>query len=183
MQINPCSVPDVFSVDTCRPGDQRGSFARFFCAGELAPLLGTRQIVQINHSHSREAGTVRGMHFQYPPHAEMKMVRCVRGKVFDVAVDLRQGSATFLHWHGETLSAENDKMLVIPEGFAHGFQTLTENTELLYLHTAAYAPQHESGVRFDDPALAIDWPLPFTVCSQRDKQHSLIKDGFSGIEL
>ena len=121
------------------------------------------------------------MHFQYPPSAEMKMVRCLRGRVFDVAVDLRQGSATFLQWHAEELSADNNRMFIIPEGFAHGFQVLDESSELLYLHTAAYNPSAEGGLRFDDPAIGIDWPLTITDISLRDQQHPLLSDEFEGL--
>jgi len=123
---------------------------------------------------------VRGLHFQHPPHAEDKLVSCLRGEVFDVAVDLRQGSATFLQWHAEILSADNARSLLIPQGFAHGFQTLTDDCELLYLHSRAYAAGAEGALNVRDPALAIRWPLAFTDISERDAQHPLLTREFTG---
>jgi len=163
--------------------DARGAFVRVFCAQELEPLLGHRQIAQINHSRTSRAGAVRGMHFQYPPHAEMKMIRCLRGRVWDVAVDLRVGSATFLQWHAVELAQDDAQMLVIPEGFAHGFQTLEPDSELLYLHTAFYQPPSEGGLRHDDPRLAITWPLPPQDLSPRDLSHPLLDADFTGVAL
>lgn len=121
------------------------------------------------------------MHFQHPPYAEVKFVRCLRGRVWDVAVDLRAGSPTFLRWHAEELSPENAHMLVIPEGCAHGFQTLEADTELLYLHTTAYTPGAEGGVRYDDPAIGIRWPLPAANISSRDTGHAWIATDFTGL--
>jgi dTDP-4-dehydrorhamnose 3,5-epimerase len=161
-------------------GDSRGYFERMFCAHELEEVFGQRHVVQMNHTLTQHTGTVRGMHFQYPPHAEMKLVSCLRGKVFDVAVDLRRGSPTFLHWHAEVLSADNHKTLAIPEGFAHGFQTLTDDCEMLYLHTAAYLPGAEAGLNPQDARLAIQWPLPIAEMSPRDASHALIDDKFQG---
>ena len=144
-------------------------------------MLTGRSIVQINHSLTSLAGTVRGMHFQTPPYAEMKIVSCVRGAIFDVAVDVRQNSPTFLKWHAVNLSEDNHKTLVIPEGFAHGFQTLSERSELIYLCTAAYARQADSGLSPLDPALSIKWPLPISVMSDRDQNQPLTRDGFLGL--
>ncbi|KUH80903.1 MULTISPECIES: dTDP-4-dehydrorhamnose 3,5-epimerase [unclassified Mycobacterium] len=163
--------------------DNRGTFVRLFCAEELQPLLGDRQIAQINHSTTSHAGAVRGLHFQRPPHAEMKMIRCLRGRVWDVAVDLRAGSPTFLHWHAEELAQDDAKMLVIPEGFAHGFQALEPASELLYLHTAFYHPPSEGGLRHDDPRLAITWPLPPQDLSPRDRAHPMLSADFTAIAL
>ena len=126
-------------------------------------------------------GAVRGLHFQHPPHAEMKLVRCLKGKVWDVAVDLRAGSSTFMQWHAEEMSPKNSRMLVIPEGCAHGFQVLEKNSELLYLHTSFYAPGFEGGVLFSDPRLNISWPLPVTDLSERDRHHPLIAPDFMGL--
>jgi len=148
--------------------DDRGFLERIYCADELAPVLGTRRIAQINITLTRLPGTVRGLHFQHPPHAETKVVSCLRGSVFDVAVDVRRGSPSFLAWYGRVLSAENRESLVIPEGFAHGFQTLERDCELLYLHTAAYAPQSEAGLDALDPTLDIGWPRAVTERSERD---------------
>jgi dTDP-4-dehydrorhamnose 3,5-epimerase len=155
-------------------GDERGYLERLFCFQELQSIIEQRAILQINHSLTAKAGTLRGLHFQHPPHAEMKLVSCLCGEVFDVAVDLRQGSPTFLHWHAEHLSADNHRTLAIPEGFAHGFQTLTADCELLYLHTAAYQPTAEGGLDALDPALAIHWPLPISDRSARDQAHAPI---------
>ena len=162
-------------------GDARGYLERLFCCDELEELLHGRAIVQINHSYTAQAGTVRGLHFQYPPHAEMKLVTCLRGEVQDVAVDLRQGSPTLLHWHAERLSADNHHTLLIPEGFAHGFQTLSDDCELLYLHTAAYQPNAEAGLNALDQRLGIAWPVPVTDMSERDRLHPMITDDFTGI--
>ncbi len=174
-------IAGVMRIETYPHSDARGAFARFFCEKSLADLLGGRRVVQINHSRSVERGTIRGMHFQHAPYAEVKFVRCLRGRVWDVAVDLRAGSPTFLKWHAEELSSENAHMLVIPEGCAHGFQTLEPDTELLYLHTAAYTPSAEGGVRHDDPVIAIRWPLPATNISPRDEAHAWITADFAGL--
>jgi dTDP-4-dehydrorhamnose 3,5-epimerase len=165
-------------------GDHRGYLERLFCTQDLAPLLASRAVMQINHTRTVAKGTLRGMHFQYPPHAEAKMVSCLQGEVFDVAVDLRRNSSTFLQWYGVTLTADNFKTLFIPEGFAHGFQTLTNNCDLLYFHTAAYNGPSEAGVNPQDPLLNIAWPLPVTELSQRDAGHPLIiEKQFTGIDL
>jgi dTDP-4-dehydrorhamnose 3,5-epimerase len=172
------------NVVTRKPlGDDRGYLERMFCADELRDVLGARRIVQINHTLTRHKGVVRGMHFQYAPHTEMKWVSCLRGAVFDVAVDLRQGSPTFLRWHGELLSADNCRTLTIPEGFAHGFQTLTNDCEMLYLHTSAYTPSAEAGLNPQDARLAIAWPLPIAEMSPRDAAHASIGGDFSGVTL
>ena len=164
-------------------GDERGYLERMFCGDELKPIIDKHSIVQINHTLTEKAGTVRGMHFQHPPHAEMKLVSCLRGKVFDVAVDLRKGSPTFLQWHAEVLTETNHKTFVIPEGFAHGFQTLTEDCGLLYLHTAAYSPDAEAGLNALDPRLAIAWPMPIAESSERDQNHAMLTSEFIGLSL
>ena len=163
--------------------DDRGLFARVFCQNELLNILHGKNIVQINHSLTKQKGAFRGMHSQYPPKAEIKIVKCLRGSVFDVIIDLRKGSPTFLKWHEEILSSENMKMMYIPEGFAHGFQTLEENCELLYLHTEFYSPKHEGGVRYNDPKVGIKWPLEVRDISERDKKHPLLAEDFQGIEI
>lgn len=161
--------------------DERGYLERLFCRMELADLLEGRSIEQINHTLTAKAGMVRGMHFQYPPHAEMKLVICLKGEIFDVAVDLRRQSPSFLHWHAEYLSAANHRTLVIPEGFAHGFQTLTDDCELLYLHTASYHADVEGALNALDPRLGIAWPLPVRDRSDRDRAHPLLGDSFTGV--
>ncbi len=163
--------------------DERGLFERFYCRQELQEAGIDKPIVQINRSLTHKAGTVRGMHFQHPPYAETKIVSCVRGRIFDVAVDIRSGSTTFLQWHGETLSEDNFLSLLIPEGFAHGFQTLTGDCELLYIHTAAYAPSAEGALNAEDPRLGITWPLTITEMSDRDRSHPLLSRDFTGVRL
>jgi dTDP-4-dehydrorhamnose 3,5-epimerase len=181
VKIHQTPVPDLKVVETELHNDERGFFTRLFCRDELSEVVGGRQIVQINQSKTRTVGAVRGMHFQHEPHAEMKLVRCIKGKVWDVAVDLRAGSATFLKWHAEELSAENAHMMVMPEGFAHGFQVLEENSELLYLHTAVYTPSAEGAVRPTDPRLLIAWPLAPQDLSDRDRNHPLLTSDFTGL--
>lgn len=183
MNILPTALPGVFIVETTPFSDHRGAFSRLYCERELAAVIGERRVVQINHSRTQAVGAVRGMHFQFPPHAEMKLVRCLKGRVFDVAVDLRAGSPTFLCWHGEELTPGNARMLVIPEGCAHGFQALEADSELLYLHTALYNREAEGGVAHDDPRLGIVWPLSATDLSERDRSHPPIAADFAGIAL
>ena len=174
MKIKQTPLQYAFIIELEPFMDDRGIFTRIFCQHELQSILHGKNIVQINHSMTRQKGAVRGLHFQYPPHAELKIVSCLRGQVFDVAVDLRKGSPTFLRWHAEILTDQNRKSFLIPEGFAHGFQTLEENCELLYLHTEFYSPEHEGGVRYDDPKIGIKWPLEITDVSERDKNHPLL---------
>lgn len=162
--------------------DARGVFQRLFCEDELSGVLTGRRIVQINFSRTAEAGAIRGLHYQRAPHAEMKLVRCLSGRVWDVAVDLRPSSPTFLRWTAEELSPENRRMLVIPEGCAHGFQALEPDSALLYLHTAAYAPLAEAGVRYDDPKLGVAWPMAATEVSARDLAHPLLEPSLIGAD-
>jgi dTDP-4-dehydrorhamnose 3,5-epimerase len=163
--------------------DVRGFFARFYCAEELLSAGFKKPIAQMNHTLTRSVGAVRGLHFQYPPHAETKLVSCLSGEIFDVAVDIRRGSPTFLKWYGDILSAENQKSLLIPEGFAHGFQAMTEDCELLYLHTAGYSSDAEGALHHADPQIGISWPLSVTDLSTRDQSHPYINESFLGIEL
>jgi dTDP-4-dehydrorhamnose 3,5-epimerase len=161
--------------------DARGYFERMFCALELRGAWGAESIVQINHSHTAKRGTVRGLHFQRPPHAEAKIVSCLRGAVFDVAVDIRSGSPTFLQWHGEILSADNHRSLLVPRGCAHGFQALTDDCELLYFHSAAFDAGSEGGIHALDPLLGIRWPEPVTELSARDSAHAALPKDFRGV--
>ncbi|MEM5494640.1 dTDP-4-dehydrorhamnose 3,5-epimerase [Hoeflea sp. AS16] len=157
--------------------DERGAFARIFCAEALAGIGWPGPVAQINHSRTEKAGTLRGMHYQRPPHAEAKLVVCIRGAVHDVAVDVRQDSSS-QHAHvGVELSAEAGTAIYIPEGFAHGFQALTDEVELIYIHSVAYNREHEAGLRHDDPVLGIAWPLPVTGLSARDAAHPMIDAG------
>ena len=163
--------------------DNRGFLSRFFCAEEFYPIGFNKGISQINHTFTRNKGAVRGLHYQMPPHAEIKLVSCLKGEIFDVAIDLRQGSPTFLQWHGEVLSAENRRSLLIPEGFAHGFQTLTEGCELIYLHSAPYLQAAEAALNAQDSKLNITWPLDIAEMSERDSKHPMIKNDFEGIAV
>jgi len=163
--------------------DNRGFLSRFYCADEFRKAGFIKPIAQINHTLTRKKGAVRGLHFQHPPHAETKLVSCLKGEIWDVAVDIRNESPTFLHWHGEILSAANRKSLLISEGYAHGFQALTEDCELIYLHTAAYYPEAEGALNIADPRLSITWPLSIGDLSDRDRNHSLIDQNFQGIVL
>lgn len=163
--------------------DERGYFERLFCTSELATVIGERRVRQINHTSTSKRAAVRGLHFQWPPHGEMKLISCLRGEVYDVAVDLRRDSATFLQWHAEILSADNHRTLAIPEGFAHGFQALCDDCEMLYLHTADYVPGSEGALNARDPRLAIQWPLPIGEQSPRDAAHPMLSKEFFGVVL
>jgi dTDP-4-dehydrorhamnose 3,5-epimerase len=181
--VEPTGIAGVQVVRRKRIGDARGYLERLFCAGDLADVMGNRSIMQINRTRTVGRGTVRGMHFQYSPAAETKFVTCLSGELFDVAVDLRAGSSTYGRWHGEVLSAAQPTTLVIPEGAAHGFQVLSDECELLYLHTASYDPANESGVNACDPLLAINWPLPVGLRSDRDQGLPRLGDQFYGIPV
>ena len=161
--------------------DERGFLARLFCAEELAVAGWQRPLAQVNHTRTLRRGCLRGLHFQRAPHAEAKLVSCLRGAVFDVAVDLRPGSTTYLQWHALTLSADNGCALLIPEGFAHGFQTLEDEVEMLYCHSTAYVASAEGGLHPLDERLAIAWPLPVSELSPRDRQHARIDAAFEGV--
>ena len=182
-QLNFIATPldGLTVIERQRIADSRGVFSRLYCAEELTGLGLKTPIVQINHSLTARRGTVRGLHFQYPPHAEDKIVTCLRGEIFDVAVDLRRGSRTLLKWHGERLSGEGARSLLIPQGFAHGFQALTDNCEVLYLHTRPYAPAAEAALHVADPAIGIAWPLPVGELSARDAGHACLAGGFVGL--
>ena len=162
------SLPGVYMIDIQRIGDSRGFFSRFWCSKEFEAQGLSFEVAQINVSHNAEAGTLRGLHFQRAPHAEAKVVACTSGSVFDVAVDVRPGSPTYLQWFGAELNSEDRQMLYIPAGFAHGYQTLEDDTGLLYLVSEFYTPDAESGLRFDDPAIGIEWPLPVASISDKD---------------
>lgn len=182
-KLKDTSLPGVRLVQRKLIEDSRGYFERMFCTSELQSIVQDRRIVQVNHTLTSRKGAVRGMHFQRAPWAEAKFVTCLRGEIFDVAVDLRKGSPTFLRWHAEVLSADNNCSLFIPEGFAHGFQTCTENCELLYLHTAPYRSDAEGGLNALDPAISIQWPLEITERSGRDKERSMLDAEFCGLEV
>ena len=163
--------------------DGRGFFERMYCAQELAVLGFNKPIAQINRSLTHHKGVVRGLHFQYPPHSEIKVVSCLKGQVFDVAVDLRRNSPTFLHWHGEFLSESNERSLLIPEGFAHGFQAMSDNCEITYFVSAPYQAAAEGGVNPVDPIIGIIWPLPSSGMSEKDAMRPYLDRSFVGLDL
>lgn len=183
IELIPTRLAGVFVSQSKSHSDHRGAFTRLFCEKEMESAIGRRRIVQSNLSRARMQGAVRGMHFQHAPCAEMKIVRCLRGRIWDVAVDLRAGSATFLKWHAEELTPQNARALVLPEGCAHGFQVLEADSEVLYFHTAAYRPEAEGGVLHDDPRVGIQWPLPVQDLSERDRRHPQLTADFTGLEV
>ena len=176
-------LPGLRLVHRRLAGDSRGFFARLFSLAELRACGWGAQVTQVNHSYTAKRGTVRGLHFQMTPYSDAKLVQCIRGEVWDVAVDLRRNSPTFLQWHAERLSAENGRGLFIPQGYAHGFQTLADDTELIYCHSADYMPAAEGGLHFLDERLAITWPETVTEVSARDRAHAFVDTGFEGLEL
>ena len=181
MDIIRTSIAGAFEVRHHVRSDERGRFRRQYCEREFAAAGLNTRWVQINHSVTFGRGSVRGMHFQHPPATEAKLVSCPVGRAFDVAVDLRSGSPTFLQWAAVELSEASS--FYLPEGCAHGFQALTEEVHLIYQHSASYAPEAEGGVRFDDPAIGIEWPLPIGTVSDRDCSFALIDRDFRGIGL
>ncbi len=178
MNLFQTPLKDCLVIEPDMRKDQRGSFSRLFCQEQLASLLQGDNIVQINHSCTSRRGSVRGMHFQYAPKAEKKIIKCIKGKVYDVIVDLRRESKTFLKWHAIELSDEQPQLLYVPHGFAHGFQALQDDVEMLYMHTEYYSPEHQGKIRFDDPQLKISWPVDIADVSEEDRQALLITPGF-----
>ncbi|MDC0393487.1 dTDP-4-dehydrorhamnose 3,5-epimerase family protein [Candidatus Pelagibacter sp.] len=161
--------------------DDRGFLSRIFCQKTFNNIMQDKTIKQINRTFTLKKGTVRGLHFQYPPYAETKIVTCLKGKVWDVAVDLRKGSKTFLHHHAVLLTEDNYNSFLIPEGFAHGFQTLTTQCEMLYFHTSNYKQESEGGLNVLDPLISINWPQEITERSKRDTELEMLKNNFNGI--
>ncbi len=177
------TLSDLKVVVRERRTDERGFLSRLFCAEDLAAAGWRGGIAQINQTVTHRPHSVRGLHFQRPPHAEAKLVSCLHGRVWDVAVDLRAASPTLLHWHAEELSADNGRALLIPAGFAHGFQVLEPDSELVYLHSVPYAPGSEGALNALDPRLAIAWPMRVGERSARDQAHPLLTDDFQGIAV
>jgi dTDP-4-dehydrorhamnose 3,5-epimerase len=159
----------AYLIELEKKGDDRGFFARLFCEKEFSGEGLETRFVQINTSLTAKRGTLRGMHYQIPPASEVKVVRCIRGGIYDVIVDLRPDSPTFLKWFGAELTAENRTMMYVPKGFAHGLVTLHDDTEVFYLVSAFYSPENERGVRFDDPAIGISWPADVVETSIKDR--------------
>lgn len=183
MTIKPLPLYGAAEICSSPVEDARGWFARLFCQKELFSLNEGRPIQQVNCSFSVKRGLVRGLHFQKAPRSEDRAVRCIVGRVFDVMVDLRENSSTFGCWHAVILDSTEMNMVYIPRGFAHGFQTLEDNCQMLYLHTGFYAPETEGGIHYDSPALGVEWPLPVTEVSQRDETLPHFEPSFGGDEL
>jgi dTDP-4-dehydrorhamnose 3,5-epimerase len=181
--ITPTPLEGLVLLERIVLEDERGFLSRLFCADELKAAGWHSPVTQINHTLTRTEGTLRGMHYQVPPKAEAKLVSCIRGSVWDVAVDVRLGSPTYLKWHAVELSAANHRALLIPPGFAHGFQTLSGDCELIYLHSESYDPISEMALNALDPALNISWPRKISTISPRDLSHDMLDKKFQGVSL
>jgi len=182
MEFRETLLKDAFLVDLTGFRDERGFFARLFCTDEFRSAGLEANFMQINNSLSSKAGTLRGLHYQLPPAAEVKVVRCISGALWDCIVDLRPDSPTFARWFGTTLSAVNRTMLYVPRGFAHGFITLTDDAEALYLVSDRYAPERERGLRWDDPRFGIEWPRQPTELSAKDSSWPFFDPEYHGID-
>lgn len=176
-------IEGLFIIERNLIKDNRGFFFRLFAGSELVSIGLKKSIAHINFSHTNDLHSTRGLHFQYPPHTETKIVTCLKGEVFDVAVDLRKDSPTFLNWFGINLSPENNRSFFIPDGFAHGFQVLKKDSELIYLHTNEYVKESEGGLHVLDPLIGIKWPYEPTKLSERDKGFIFLNNNFKGIEI
>lgn len=174
-EIQNTPIKDLLVIQRKPFYDARGYFERIFCREQLGGVLGKRSIVQINSSFTLKKGTIRGLHFQCDPYAEMKLVTCLRGSIFDVAVDFRKDSSTYLNWYGLCLSEDNHKALVIPEGFAHGFQTLQDDCQISYLVTQFYNSDYEGALNALDPKIGIKWQLPLSEISEKDASTPMIE--------
>jgi len=176
-------LKNAYIIEINQFKDERGMFEKMYSKKVFEENGLKHMCDEINHSLSKDKGTIRGMHFQLSPDCQAKIVRCVKGSVFDVIIDIRKGSPTFLKWFGITLSENDNKMLYVPKGFAHGFQTLEDNTEIIYNHDGYYNPTNEGAIRFNDPRIGIKFPLGATVVSEKDRKHDLLDDKFEGIEI
>jgi dTDP-4-dehydrorhamnose 3,5-epimerase len=183
MNFQETNLKGSYLINLNKKEDKRGFLNRIFCKKILKPILKNKNITQINHTLTKKVGSIRGLHFQYHPHAEIKIVNCFKGKIWDVAVDLRKKSPTFLHYHSEILSDKNLKSFFIPEGFAHGFQTLTPHCEILYFHTANYNLNYEGTINPLDPRISIKWPKPISEMSKKDRNQSDLDENFLGIKI
>lgn len=181
MKFIETTLPGSYVVELTPMSDNRGWFARTYCKQTFQQIGHSAEWVQLNHSFTVKKGSIRGMHYQVRPFAEIKMVRCIAGAVFDVIVDLRKDSSTFMKWFGAQLSASNKHMMYIPAGFAHGFQALTDDAELIYHHSEYFTPNAEAGIRYNDAAIGIEWPLPVADLSDRDRNHPIIDSTFKGL--
>jgi len=183
MKIVNTTINGLYEIESNRIADARGSFERLYCVDELSNILNGESIQQINHSVSHSVGTLRGLHFQHPPFGEIKFVNCIRGTVYDVVLDLRKDSDTFLKHYCVELTPNRKRGLLIPKGCAHGFQVLEADSEIIYFHTTKYAPHSEGGVRYDDPLVSINWPLDVTIISDKDKGYPLLGIDYRGLEV
>ena len=181
MKFIETSLKGAYVIDVEYLKDERGGFSRLFCKNEFEKINHKGDIVQINHSVNKYKGTIRGFHYQSSPKSEIKIIKCIKGEVYDVIIDLRKNSPTFLKCHGEILSEDNQKMMYVPKGFAHGFQTMKDNTELIYFHTEFYDKDKEQGICYNDDLIKVSWPLKITNISEKDKNRSLLDKTFRGI--
>jgi dTDP-4-dehydrorhamnose 3,5-epimerase len=181
MEFEKLPLKDAYMIKLKPFKDDRGGFTRLFCKKEFSHILGEEEIVQINYSITKKKGAIRGMHFQLPPCSEDKIIKCISGKVFDVIVDLRRNSPTFLRWFGQTLIKEDNNLMFVPKGFAHGFQVLEENSDLLYFHTQFYDKEMEEGIRYNDPLIGVKWPLPVSEISEKDNNYPYLTKEYGGI--
>ncbi len=182
MIFNKTPLHGAYTIDLNKIGDDRGFFARLFCTDEFSNAGLLERFIQINNSLTKDKGTLRGMHYQLPPAAEVKVVRCIQGALFDVIIDLRPDSPSYTQWYGETLSAVNRRMMYVPKGFAHGFLTLEEDTEAFYLAGAPYSPEQERGLRYNDPKFNIIWPAEPVNISQKDVEWPDFNKDWHGVE-
>ena len=180
--IKNLSLKGAKIINRKKNSDSRGYFSRLFCFDELNEEDKFDTLKQINISYTKTRNTIRGLHFQLPPYAEKKIITCVKGKIFDIIVDLRKGSPTFLNFHNEILSENNETSLLVPEGFAHGFLSLDNDCEVLYFHTKNYNPDYERGIRYNDPKLGINWPSKAFEISERDSNFPLLTEQFDGLD-
>ena len=183
IKILDTTLKDLKILERKMLGDKRGFLSRLYCKKELKCVIRDKEIKQINHTFTKKKYTIRGMHFQYPPFNEIKIVSCLKGEVHDIAIDIRENSPTFMKYFSQVLSENNFKSLFIPEGFAHGFQTLTDDCMMLYFHTEFYKPNNEGGINPMEKSLSIDWPYPFSNISERDSKHPMLNNDFKGIKI
>jgi dTDP-4-dehydrorhamnose 3,5-epimerase len=182
MKFHQTALQGAYTVEIEKRGDDRGFFARVFCEKEFTQAGLIQKFVQVNNTLSTKKGTLRGMHYQLPPRAEVKLVRCVRGALWDAILDLRPDSSTFGKWFGAELNAENRLMMYVPRGFAHALLTLTDDTEALYLMSEFYGPEQERGVRWNDPKFKVAWPIEPSDVSPKDAKWPDFDPGFHGVE-
>lgn len=183
MIFNQLPLKGAYLIEVQPFQDNRGFFTRTFCEKEFASQGLVQHYVQANHSGTQGKGVVRGMHFQYPPFTETKLIKCIQGAIFDVIIDVRKGSPTFLQWYGAELSSENKKMMYVPTGFAHGFQSLSDYSEITYMVSNFYSRENEGGINYHDPMVKISWPLSISLVSEKDKNLPFIDNSFKAVTI